>query len=60
VLDETKAVFCPMEQAEAWESALGELLADPQRRQSLGQNARNAVEQYAWVKRAQRSLEGFL
>ena len=60
VLDETKAVFCPMEQVEAWESALGGLLADPQRRQLLGQNARNAVEQYAWVKRAQRALEGFL
>ena len=33
VLDETKAVFSPLEQAEAWESALGGLLANPQRRQ---------------------------
>jgi glycosyltransferase involved in cell wall biosynthesis len=60
VLDETKAVFCPLERAEAWETALEGLLADPQRRQFLGQNARSAVEQYAWVKRAQRVLEGFL
>jgi glycosyltransferase involved in cell wall biosynthesis len=60
VLDETKAVFSPLEQAEAWESALGGLLADPQRRQALGQNARRAVEQYSWVRRAQRVLEGFL
>ena len=60
VLDDTKAVFCPLEQAEAWESALGGLLADPQRRQLLGQNARSAVEQYAWVKRAERVLEGFI
>jgi glycosyltransferase involved in cell wall biosynthesis len=60
VLDENKAVFCPLEQAEAWESSLGGLLGDPQRRQALGQNARSAVEQYSWVKRAQRVLEGFL
>ncbi len=60
VLDETKAVFCPLEQAEAWESALDGLLADPQRRQALGQRARADVEQYSWVKRAQRALEGFL
>jgi glycosyltransferase involved in cell wall biosynthesis len=60
VLDETKAVFSPLEQVEAWESALGGLLADPQRRQVLGQSARSAVEQYSWVKRAQRVLEGFL
>jgi len=60
VLDETKAVFSPLEQVEAWEAALGGLLADPQRRQALGQRARSAVEQYSWVKRAQRVLEGFL
>jgi len=60
VLDETKAVFSPLEQAEAWESALGGLLADPQRRQVLGQNARSAVDPYSWVMRAQRALEGFL
>ena len=59
VLDETMAVFSPPEQAEAWESALGGLLADRQRRQTLGQRARRAVEQYSWVKRAQRVLEGF-
>jgi glycosyltransferase involved in cell wall biosynthesis len=60
VLDETKAVFSPLEQAEAWESALGGLLTDPQRRQALGLCARSAVEQYSWVRRAHRVLEGFL
>jgi len=59
VLDETKAVFCPLEQTEAWKSALGGLLADPQRRQALAQNARAAVEQYSWVERAKRALNGF-
>ena len=60
VLDETMAVFCQPDLAEAWESALGELLKDEKRRQALGRCARAAVEQYSWVKRAQRVLEGFL
>jgi glycosyltransferase involved in cell wall biosynthesis len=59
VLDETTAVFCPPDDAGAWESALGELLNDSKRRQVLGRRASAAVEQYSWVARAQRVLEGF-
>jgi glycosyltransferase involved in cell wall biosynthesis len=59
VLDETAAVFCPPDDAGAWESALGELLNDSKRRQVLGRRARAAVEQYSWMARAQRVLEGF-
>jgi glycosyltransferase involved in cell wall biosynthesis len=59
VLDESMAVFCPPGEAEAWESALGGLLGDEKRRAVLGQNARAAVVQYSWVRRAQRLLEGF-
>ena len=59
VLDETTAVFCPADDVGAWESALGGLLADEKRRQVLGQRARRAVEQYSWVERAKRVLEGF-
>jgi len=59
VLDETKAAFSPLEQPKAWELALGGLLTNPEKRQALGQSARSAVEQYSWVKRAERVLEGF-
>jgi glycosyltransferase involved in cell wall biosynthesis len=67
VLDGTMAVFCPLEDAgtraapvaHVWESALRALLGDEDRRKALGQNARVAVEQYSWVRRAQRVLEGF-
>ena len=59
VLDETMAVFCPPDDARAWESALGGLLGDENKRHALGQHARAAVGQYSWVRRAQRLLEGF-
>jgi glycosyltransferase involved in cell wall biosynthesis len=59
VLDETTAVFCPPEDVESWGSALDELLKDKNRRQALGQRARQVVEKYAWVVRAERTLEGW-
>jgi len=59
VLDGTMATFCPLEDPGAWQSALGELLGDENRRMALGQRARQAVEQYSWVRRAERVLEGF-
>jgi glycosyltransferase involved in cell wall biosynthesis len=59
VLDGRMAIFCPLEDAGAWEAALGRLLGDEALRKSLGQRAREAVEQYSWTKRARRTLEGF-
>ena len=59
VLDETTAVFAAPGDVESWESALGGLLADEKRRQSLGQCARSVSQRYAWVERARRALEGF-
>lgn len=58
VLDETTAVFCPPEQTAVWESALGELLRDPIRRQTLGREARQAAAGYTWRERARRCLVG--
>ena len=59
ILDDSMAVFCPVDNQEAWESALGGLLADANRRQALGQSARSAVRQYSWTERALRVLSGF-
>jgi glycosyltransferase involved in cell wall biosynthesis len=59
VLDDSTAVFCPMDDAGTWESALRGLLEDEKRRQALAQQARRAVERYSWVERAKRVLEGF-
>jgi len=59
VLDENTAVFCPPDDVGAWENALGRLLADENRRNSLGQRARSLVKAYSWLERARRSLEEF-
>lgn len=59
VLDDSTAIFCPPDDAGAWRAALAGLLADPERRQALGRNARSAARQYDWVERARRALEGF-
>jgi glycosyltransferase involved in cell wall biosynthesis len=59
VLDETSAVFCPPGDKAAWSSALGELIADPDRRRTLGQHARSLAAKYDWVERARHSLQGF-
>ena len=59
VLNENNAVFCPPDDAGAWESSLGKLLADSKRRQALGQRARADVKEYSWLARARRILEDF-
>ena len=59
VLDGTMVMFCPPEDSIAWETALQELLDNENLRKELGHRARQAVEPYSWVKRAQRVLEGF-
>lgn len=60
VLAESNAVFCPLEAAEAWAEALRSLLDDPNRRQALGQRARQAVLKYSWIERSKRVLQGFV
>jgi len=59
VLDESSAVFCPPQDAAAWQGALHRLLADPKRRAALAQKARREVEKYTWLERARRILTGF-
>ena len=59
VLNEDSAVFCPPGETRAWEKSLSLLLADPKRRQALGQRARGDVKGYSWLARARRILENF-
>jgi glycosyltransferase involved in cell wall biosynthesis len=58
VLDDSVARFAPPDDLPGWESALGELLADPLLRSRLGAQARRAAEGYSWQARAERAIQG--
>ncbi|MEW5828602.1 MAG: glycosyltransferase [Chloroflexota bacterium] len=58
ILDETSAVFCPPGDLPAWTEALRALLADPSRRGSLARAAQAGVQNYTWLERSRRILEG--
>jgi len=60
VLNETNAVFCPPDDAHAWEKALRLLLMDPSRREKLGKQVGLRARDYTWRARAERALDGFL
>jgi glycosyltransferase involved in cell wall biosynthesis len=57
VLDPSRAIFCPPEDASAWAKAFGQVLADPARREGLATAARSAAQGYSWQERAQKSLQ---
>ena len=59
VLNEENAVFCPTNDLLAWQQALARLVADPDLRQRLGEQAKKDSERYAWKARAVRALDGF-
>lgn len=59
VLNPTNAVFCPVDEPVIWSTALNALIADTNRRITLGQQAQRDVTRYTWRVRAQHALEGF-
>jgi glycosyltransferase involved in cell wall biosynthesis len=59
VLNEGNAIFCEPGNADAWERALRELLADESRRLALSTQARKDVTRYTWLARAKHALEGW-
>ena len=60
VLNEKNAVFCEPDEDGDWRREIESLLADESRRIDLGKQAREAVEGYTWLARAQRILDGFV
>jgi glycosyltransferase involved in cell wall biosynthesis len=59
VLNESTAVFCPPDDGTAWQVALEGLLSHAPRRLMFAKQARLAVENYTWIARAKRILDGF-
>ncbi|RPH59194.1 MAG: glycosyltransferase family 1 protein [Chloroflexi bacterium] len=59
VLNENNAVFCPPDKITAWQGALQALFDNPARRNELARQARADAQQYSWIERARRILDGF-
>lgn len=56
ILGNNSAIFLAPGKTDAWQQAIRDLLADPDRGKHLAQAARQDVEPYTWVARAQKSL----
>jgi glycosyltransferase involved in cell wall biosynthesis len=59
VLNESNAVFCKPDDVGDWRLVIESLLDDDAHRTSLGERARRDVQDYTWVARAQRIMNGF-
>jgi glycosyltransferase involved in cell wall biosynthesis len=59
VLNPSNAMLCPPEDIEAWCQALGDLILDEAKRQALADQAWLDIQQYTWIQRAHKALEGF-
>ncbi|MBI4760824.1 MAG: glycosyltransferase [Chloroflexota bacterium] len=60
VLNERNAVFCEPDEVGKWKVEIERLLADEPRRRSLGEQARQDVQGYTWLARAEKILAGLL
>jgi glycosyltransferase involved in cell wall biosynthesis len=58
VLNEKNAVFCEPDDVGRWKVEIERLLADEPRRFALGRQARQDVEGYTWLARAEEILRG--
>lgn len=60
VLNPSNAVLCPPEDIEIWSQALASLIYDEDKRRVLAEQAWKDIQQYSWLERARKALEGFL
>ncbi|MBN2044942.1 MAG: glycosyltransferase [Anaerolineales bacterium] len=58
-LDAENAILCPPSDQESWQQAIRQLLNSPEEAARLAARARQQVEPYSWVSRAENALEGF-
>jgi glycosyltransferase involved in cell wall biosynthesis len=60
VLNERNAVFCEADHFSQWKSAIAALLEDEPRRLALGQQAKQDVQGYTWLARAEKIMRGMV
>jgi len=59
VLNERNAVFCEPGDVVKWKLEIEKLLAEVPRRLALGKKAKDDVESYTWLARAEKIMNGF-
>jgi len=60
VLNPASAMLCPPEDIDVWSQALGSLIYDEEKRRELAGQAWMDIQQYTWLERARKALEGFI
>jgi glycosyltransferase involved in cell wall biosynthesis len=60
VLNEKNAVFCIPDDVDDWKLGVEKLLTDESRRVELGKQAKEDVQKFTWLARAEKILAGFL
>lgn len=59
VLDQQSAVFCPPTDEDAWAAAIRRLLNQPNEAAALAEHARQLVQPFSWIARAEKVLGGW-
>jgi hypothetical protein len=52
-------MLCPADDIDAWSQALGSLIYDDGKRFALAGQAWMDIQQYTWLERARKALDGF-
>lgn len=60
VLNPSNAMLCPPEDIEAWSNALGGLIFEEDLRLTLAEQAWQDIQQFTWLERARKALQGFI
>ncbi|PKO07298.1 MAG: hypothetical protein CVU41_00950 [Chloroflexi bacterium HGW-Chloroflexi-3] len=60
VLSDKNAIFCQYNEVNQWVDAINRIKNDPAYGIRLGNQARVDVEQYSWIERAKKSMDGFV
>jgi glycosyltransferase involved in cell wall biosynthesis len=59
VLNPANAMLCPPDDIGVWSQAVGSLIYDEEKRRTLADQAWGDIQQYSWLERARKALNGF-
>jgi glycosyltransferase involved in cell wall biosynthesis len=60
VLNPSNAMLCPVDDIDNWSQALGSLIVDEEKLYALAEQAWSDIQQFTWLERARKALDGFV